>query len=242
MNLWPTTIQTDVRHVSVMNNTVIEIIRYASNFSIIAPILVYFAWRKSLPAPQHVIGLLVVVSGLTDVISMILFRQQMSTVLVSNLYGLLLFGLLSYFYFRLYIRDSYNENHRSLFFTGTVVYCLCLAITIFLQGLYQYQDLLRAFGGLIIIAYSVAYFNFIHKGGPVAAQLNGSLWFVGSIIYYFATSIAIFVLFQYLITKTEPDIMRAIWSVHNVSNVIKNVVFALGFYYTARAMKLRSTY
>jgi hypothetical protein len=216
-----------------MDNT-IEIIRYVSNCSIILPVFFYFFSRKSLSASSHIIGLLVIISGLCDGITFILFKKQISGVLISNFYGVSLFGLLSWFYYELFIKKSHNKNYRSILFAGTTVYFMCFIITLVVQGIFQYHDLLRSFGGGIIVTYSIVYFSSLSKT-EVAPELKGSSWFVGGIIYYFAISISIFVLFQYLITNTEPNVMRAIWSVHNISNTIKNILFAFGFYYAGKS-------
>jgi hypothetical protein len=216
-----------------MNNT-IEIIRYISNASVLVPIFMYVFKRKALSPSSHIIGALIITSVICDGISLFLFSKEISTVLVSNIYGVLLFSLLSWFFFELLTKESFNKNHRIIFFAGSTIYLICLIITLIIQGFFQYQDLLRSFGGIILVVYSIVYFDYMRKAQ--VSRLNGSLWFVGGITFYFAMSIGIFVLFQYLIGDTKPDVMRAIWSIHNVSNTLKNIAFAIGFYYSSKTL------
>jgi hypothetical protein len=214
-------------------NTIVEIIRYASIFSIGAPLLFYVVKMRKLPKSSHVVGGLMIALALSDVIAAILFEKKISTVSLFNIGQSMQFFLLCWFYYELFIGKSYNNNYRNIFFSGIVGYVACFVITLFVQNFFlHYQSLLWIFSNIVIIAYSIVFVHHLFQMGPaVTVHLHHSLWFVGSIVLYFIISIVVFILFQYLITDAKPEAMRAIWSVHNVSNIIKNILSAVGFYY-----------
>jgi hypothetical protein len=218
--------------ISMINTALIT---YASAFSVTIPLLLYLSRIRSLSKAGHSIGVLVIISGLLDAAGWFLSSRKISTVLVSNIYGFLLFSILCWFYYELFIKKSNNHNYRIVLFTGIAAYVICLFIVLATQGLFQYQDLLRAFSGIIILVLSISFFHYLFKSGPATTlKLYQALWFAMGIVFYFAASIGVFICFQYLLTQTTPDVVQVLWSVHNVNNIIKNILFALGFYYVGR--------
>jgi hypothetical protein len=220
-------------------NTINEIIRYASIFSIAIPLLFYLFRIKSLSKSSHAIGILVIISAVLDATGAFLFMKGISSTLVSNIYGLLLFFLLCWFYYELFVKKSNGHNYKIIFFLGIVLYVVCLIITLSGQSIFQYQGLLRSFSGIIIIVYSVAFFFYLFEVEPIAPlQLRRSLWFVCGTMFYFVASIGVFVVFRYILANTESSILKTIWSIHNVANIVKNISFAIGFYYTAKLIDI----
>jgi hypothetical protein len=212
-----------------------ELIPYASAFSVVIPLVLYASRIRNLPKAGHAIGALVISSAVLDATSWFLASRKISTVLVSNIYGLLLFSLLCWFYYELFIKKSNNHNYKITLFTGVTAYVICLVIVLFTQGVFQYQDLLRAFSGLIILAFNIAFFHYLlQSSSATLLQLYQALWFTSGVTFYFLASIGVFVCFQYLLVQTTPDVVEVLWSVHNVNNTIKNIVFAFGFYYAGK--------
>jgi hypothetical protein len=220
-----------------MKISINEAIAHVSFLSISLPLLFYFYKRKNLTLPAHIIGLLVIVAGLSDIVSLILFNQKINNGIVFNFYYVSLFCLLSWFCNQLFIKES-TSSHKTIFIAGSVLYFICLLLTIFVQGIFVFHNSLRVFEGVILIGYCILYFNYLSKPcASLSSRTNGSLWFVEGILFYFATSISVFILFQYLMEDAKLDATRAVWSVHNMSNIIKNVLFTVGFYYASLQQK-----
>jgi hypothetical protein len=219
-------------------NTTSEIIRYTSISSIVIPLLFYFFRIKPLPKVGHIAGVIVIFYALSEGIFAALFIWKMNSVMVSNIYFLLHFFLLNWFYYELFIKKNRNGNYRILLISGIVVYAVCFIGTLFKLGIFQYHGLLRALGGLIIITYSVAFLYYLLTANiPLHPQLfDGSFWFVGGIVFHLSVTIGIYITFQYVFTNAENDLLRDVWSIHNVCNVIKNMAFAAGFYHMGKSV------
>ncbi|HEY0770592.1 MAG TPA: hypothetical protein VGD31_09690, partial [Sphingobacteriaceae bacterium] len=65
-------------------------------------------------------------------------------------------------------------------------------------------------------------------------NLYSGLIFNGAVIFYFSFNFFLFMIANYVLTELTPDMSRMAWAFHNVNNVIKNIAFAFGFYYTMR--------
>jgi hypothetical protein len=57
--------------------------------------------------PFHIIGILVMISGMCDVIALLLVSQKLSTALVGNIFFIAQFCLLSYYYYAAFLKDEY---------------------------------------------------------------------------------------------------------------------------------------
>jgi uncharacterized membrane protein YwzB len=217
-------------------NTTSDIISYISIFSVVIPLLFYFFRIKSLPKVGHIAGVVVIFYALSEVIFTTLVSKKISTAPASNIYFLLHFALLNWFYYELFIKKNHNGNYRILLITGIVLYVACFIITLFKLGFFQYHGLLRALGGMIIITYSAAFLYYLLTANiPLHLQASdGAFWFVGGIVFHLSVTIGIYITFQYVFTNAETDLLRDVWSIHNVCNVIKNMAFAAGFYHMGK--------
>ena len=48
---------------------------------------------------------------------------------------------------------------------------------------------------------------------------------------YFCLNLFLFLMGSYVLTKLDPETSALIWSSHNVNNIIKNILFAVGIYF-----------
>jgi hypothetical protein len=214
-------------------NNVVELIRYISIFSVVIPLLIYLGSFKKLERPSHVIGILVIFYAVLDAIVAVLYSRKIPTVLLINLAQSAQFFLICWFYYELLIKKSLNSNYRLLLVTCITIYLSCLGFTVFKLGFFQSQSLLWVFEGIVIIVFGIAFFHYLFQSGSASSpHLRHSAWFAGGFIFYFTISTSVFVLFQYLLSETTPDVMRTLWSVHNIGNIVKNIAFAIGLYYT----------
>src|SRR5690606_22045876 len=91
------------------------IIRAASNLSVALPLLAY-VFRAGYASRQiHVIGLLIILSGLADATGFILLQSGTSTVVLLNAYYIVLFVLLSWFYYEVLA----EKVHRLVLIAGS---------------------------------------------------------------------------------------------------------------------------
>lgn len=203
-----------------------EVIRLASNFSVLVPLVFYLIKIRYASRQVHIIGALLIVSGLSDLIGFILFNRQESTAVLFNTYYALLFLLLSWFYYE----ALSVKTLRTMVWIGFAVYCVSFAlVSVYVQSFYEYQSLMWLITAVFMIIYSIAYFFLSLSSIVNSDHLGYSLtWINVGIMIYFCLNLFLFVMGNYVLTQLEPEISALIWSSHNVNNIIKNILFALG--------------
>ncbi len=206
-----------------MQYSVPEIIRFASIFSVAFPLLLYVGRLREFSTPGHKVGAILIVSALSDLIALYLFQHDISTALLFNIYYLLFFLLLSWFY-----SEVLSERTRRAVVIGVVIYAIgFLVLTLFVQSLNEYQTLMWTLAGAISIVFSISYFiNVFSSTRPM--NDTGLLWVNSGILFYFSFNLFLFVMSKYVLTELEPEPSLVVWSFHNVNNIIKNILIGLG--------------
>lgn len=211
-----------------------RVIVLVSILSVLPPLTVYFLRIKNLPLQNHLIGLLLVVSAVFDALNFNLFTSRQPTYISANLYNIILFAMLAKFFYEVLFRACY----RKLFFIGIFIFCVACIVALSIQDIrYEYQSIVWVTEALILCTYCYIYNLFISAGSTHVIfnpHLHSELSIVGGIFIYFSFSIAFFALMNYIMTNLTADASRLLWSIHNGNNVIKNIFFAFGIYYTGK--------
>jgi hypothetical protein len=209
-----------------------EIIRYASNISLLAPLVMYLAKMRYASKQVHIIGILVIASGVCDLLGYILFSRHQSTVLLFNIYYCILFLLLTWFYYE----ALFLNTRRLMVWIGLAVYLQSYVLTTFyVQGFFEYQTLMWLITAVIMIMYSIAYFFYSLSTITPAGFFGYSLiWINMGVMIYFCLNLFLFVLGNHVLTKLDPGTSALIWSTHNINNIIKNILFAVGIFFYKR--------
>ena len=203
-----------------------EIIRVASNLSMLVPLGIYLARIRYASRQIHIIGVLIIVSGISDLIGSILFSQRESTVVLFNTYYTLLFLLLSWFYYEV----LFVKTRRVLIWIGLAVYLQSfILVTAYVQSFQQYQTLMWVISAMIMIIYSISYFFYSISTITLNTYFGYSfVWINMGVMIYFCLNLFLFMMGNYVLTQLDPETGALIWSSHNVNNIIKNILFAIG--------------
>ena len=206
-----------------------EIIRIASNVSLILPLIMYLVRIRNASRQVHIIGALIIVSGVCDLIGLVLFSRSQSTVVLFNTYYALLFLLLNWFYYE----ALFVNTRRMMVWIGLAVYLQSfILITAFVQNFFQYQTVMWLITAVIMIIYSIAYFFYSLSTITTSGYFGYSLiWINIGVMIYFCLNLFLFIMGNYVLTRLDPETSAMIWSSHNVNNIIKNVLFAIGIYF-----------
>lgn len=206
--------------------TVPEIIAHASSLSVVIPIVMYLARFRSHERPGHIIGILVFVAAICDLAGFVMFKAQQSTAVVFNIYYSLMFLLLCRFYYEILFRHKF----KIAMVVGVSIYALSFVlITFYVQDFLNYQNLIWIIAGVIMILYSLTYFvNSLSAIQNTHLFDNSTTWVNTGILFYFSFSLFLFSMGDYLFNKQDPQVTLLLWSTHNVNNIIKNVLFAIG--------------
>jgi hypothetical protein len=206
------------------SQSISEIIRYASIFSVAFPLILYLFRLKDLSGAGHKIGAIVIISALSDVIALYLFEAEMSTVLLFNAYYLIFFLLLAWFYNEV----LQTVRGKRMVQWGLAIYVLSfIGITILIQSFNEYQTLMWTLAGAISIIFSISYFISVFSAMRPMNDF-GLLWINSGILFYFSFNLFLFIMSSYVLTRLEPELSLIVWSFHNVNNIIKNILIGLG--------------
>jgi hypothetical protein len=206
--------------------TIPEIIAHSSSLSVLIPLCIYVIRFKSLNKAGHVIGALLVISALCDLAGFILFKTQHSTAIVFNIYYTLMFLVLCRFYYEIIFKNKL----RIALVAGIALYVLSFVmITFYVQNFFFYQNLVWIIGGIIMILYSITYFVNSLSSIPGAQFFdNSTTWINTGVLFYFSFSLFLFSMGDYLFNRQDPQVTLLLWSTHNINNIIKNCLFAIG--------------
>lgn len=214
-----------------------EVIRVASNLSLLLPLSMYFSRIQYASRPLHIIGGLLIVSGLCDLIGFIFLRMNHPTIVLFNIYYTLLFFLLTWFYYEVLI----VKNRRIIIWAALALYIPSfILVTALVQTFLEYQTLMWLVTAIIMITYSIAYFFYSLTTLTTTGYLGYSfIWINMGVMIYFCLNLFLFVMGNYILTRLDPETSALIWSSHNINNIIKNVLFAVGiFLYKGKVVHL----
>jgi hypothetical protein len=184
----------------------------------------------------HIIGILVIVSGFFDLVGFIFFSRHQSTVVLFNAYYFILFLLLTWFYYEV----LFVNTRKAIVWIGIAIYLPSfILITFFVQNFLEYQTLMWLITAVIMIMYSIGYFFYslstIINSGHYGYSF---IWINVGVMIYFCLNLFLFVMGNYVLTKLDPETAALIWSSHNINNIMKNILFAVGISFYKRGAEV----
>lgn len=203
-----------------------EVIRYASIFSVGYPIVIFLKWIKKHPIQNHILGGLIILSAVFDVATGILYDAAINNVPIINLYYLFFFVAMSWYYFEIHFKD----HEKKLWRIGNILFVLVWLIALIkFKGLLVYQGWIWAMSSGILMVFTALYGRYTIAN--IRAQnpyLKGTLWIGLATFCYSCVNLGLFTVGSYVLTQMDYKVSMAFWSIHNVNNLIKNVLFAFG--------------
>jgi len=212
------------------SDQITDIIRIASMGSVLFPLVLYLMRMGQASRALHLIGALTLISAFSDMAGYFLYERGQSTVILFNAYYIVTFCLLSWFYYEIYA----TRNGRTTIATGVVIYVLSFAlVSYYIQSFLEYQTFMWTITGMTMIIYSISYFLYLFSS-PQMMSNYGLLWINSSVLLYFSLNLFMFVMSSYVLTKLDSEISLLIWSFHNVNNILKNILLAMGIFAFSR--------
>jgi hypothetical protein len=209
-----------------------EIIRITSNISVVLPMAMYFTRFTYASKRVHIIGVLIVFSAACDLAGFILFRENQSTAILFNAYYAILFLLLTWLYYEI----LFLKDRRLIVWIGLAIYLQSFILTtVFVQSVFEYQTLMWIITAIIMIIFGSTYFFHSISTIPASTIFSHSfIWINGGVMIYFCLNLFLFILGNHVLTKVDPEMSMLIWGFHNVNNIIRNLLFAIGIHFYRR--------
>jgi hypothetical protein len=204
-----------------------------STFSVAIPLILYIIKIRNLPRQNHAIGIYLIVSAIFDVIINVLFYAQSSTAIPANAFVISSFALIAYFY----LEVIFTKRLKYVFYGSVAIYILSSILKFTTGPLDTFATDLWALQAAIIGAFGIVYIVNLHDM-VVDRLLDKNLYSYqiinASLLFYFLTTLLLFVSTQYVFAHADGDTRRLFWSLHNIANTLKNIGLAIGLYYTGR--------
>jgi hypothetical protein len=217
-----------------MTREVYEWIRHASILSPLAPLVCLFIYRKRQPKQNLILAISLCISFTFDVIGWTLLHNHINNNLSNNLYFILAFPAIMWFYHETLVKRSLKILVRVF----TIVFFVLALMFALDQGLnvLNYNTMILS---SILITVSSFFFvgdlnlmdeanftnNRFHETNII---LNTSL-----ALYYFST-IFLFAVTDYIFSHFTLEDSLYFWAVHNSIHISKNVGVTVAFYLSAK--------
>lgn len=211
-----------------MNSQTVEFIRWASHLSVLIPLAVYLPRLTRSPQQNHIVAALIIVSGVTDTISL-----YTGSSLLFNLYEIIAFVLITWFFYVL----VYKKKSELVALISIGVFASVLIYSTIQYGFDRNFSGLWVTSAIITLIHSTVYvFNIPRMviDRYFDNNLLSNMIFTASMFAFFFVAMIVYFLFDPVSKVEDDNSLKAFWSIHNAFNILKNLGFALAFYYTGK--------
>jgi len=215
-----------------MNFKTYDLITNISALSSLIPLIVFVRaiWRKKQPNSVKLLGLLSLIASLTELATLILYEAyRINPNPVVNVYVLLQLVLVI-----LVFRSAYTKPlFKTLAALGITLFIAFAVIDVFfLKGITAINANLFTVSAMASILYSALYFyQLVEELSEPFIERIFMFWFSTSVFLYFGTNLFLFATVDQLIKAGVEQFMLS-WGLHNGTNILKNILFAIGLYVT----------
>jgi hypothetical protein len=216
-----------------MSPITFRIIFLLSTLTTVIPLILYFVRIKDQAKSNSVVLVWLGFSLILDIGIWMLINYKIPTFILNNSYSIGTFVLLSVFYYKI----LFEKKAKILFYSGSLIFSVGLSCFGINYGLYELNTNIWIISAVILIVYSFAYF-FLVPSMTIDRYLNKNLFsniFInGAFTLYLCASMTIYIFTDFVFTSLSPDETRAFWSIHNIVNIVKNLILALGFFVSGK--------
>jgi hypothetical protein len=204
----------------------VDVIRYLSIFSVGYPLVIYLSRIRKQSVQNHILGVLIVLWIVLDIVNGILFHERISNQIIFNAGHLYQFLLLSRYYYEIH----FQKKQKTLWRASIVLYSGSWLVAIIEYGSASiYQSWIWTLESIVLMTYAVVYARYAIKHVNVQDPFfKGTLWIGLATFCYSCVNLGLFTVGSYVLTQMDYKVSMAFWSIHNVNNLIKNVLFAFG--------------
>jgi hypothetical protein len=205
-----------------------ELLSYISTLTIFIPFLYCIQIIKKRDKFIIALFILLCLSILTSAFTEYYIQMNSNTSLFClNVYTLFEFIGVSFVY-------SFLLPHWKKSIYGVLVLFVLFfgANSYWIEDIRAIQDYPLVVESIIVIAYCITYFFYSLKevGHDYSLIRDGKFWINIAFVSYFVYSIGLFAIVNHIFTELEPATAQALWNIHNINYIIKNLLLAIGVY------------
>lgn len=178
----------------------------------------------------QIVTVLLIVSVIADATGYILIKNEISNLVINNLYFLASFVILSLLYARLL---SGGSTAIYIFIAFTICFFTWDSLT--QQSITGVQSYVITLCCVLAFGYSLIYFDHLLHTSPASNLAKFPFFWINSaIMYYYGMNLFIFIFSTYIFENLKDNEILVVWIFHNVNNIIKNILLAIGIYHAGK--------
>lgn len=176
--------------------------------------------------------LFLIISFVSDITSYILANVGLPNLYIINSYYLIS-GILIILYFK-----STNRFSKHFHFITIVLFSLVyISSFILFDGLHSFNSIGTSLEAVLMILLSLyVFYNIYTKEEEMYLEKTPEFWFTSAILIYNSLALFSFLLSSDILSQT-PDRFYNSWILHNSANILKNILFAVGFIVAGKSGK-----
>lgn len=182
---------------------------------------------KTLSARQRVLFFLVVLSCLTELLSLLLARLRINNLFVLHFFTAAEFTLISLIYCL-----GLESRKAKLLVLSVLALFLCFVLydSLFIDSLDSMDSAASAAESLLLIIYSLVFFFIILRRTEYSNLFDDPMfWFNAAVLIYFSGNLFLFIFSNYILAGSD-NYFNAMWVVHDVLNLGLNILFSLALW------------
>jgi len=200
----------------------------ASYVSCLLPLIFSLLKRPSSKA-IHLVRILIAASFLFDTVSLFYGRQGHNTYPINNFFLLIQFLILLLIY-----REAFSWPKPIVYWIGSIYTVLFMINYLFIQSPYSLDSYAYTASCVVLIVISLLYFRYLLKKLPETfVHRSPLIWINIAVLLYFGGNLFLFMVYNFFVS--------GIWILHNMLNIIKNILLFVAVWQSQRKMNSSSS-
>jgi hypothetical protein len=210
------------------NIKLVFLIAYSSIASVLVPLGIAILHGKTMPKEFKPLYLTLVISLTCDISAFFLVRYSINTHWIGNIYLAAQFSLLV-----LIFRKQFHLKRTIDIIFAFFILFFVVNISFF-QGPLTFNSVSNVVASLVLIGFCLFYFYRLLNDLPIIHihQLP-MLWISFAVLTYYGGNFFLFLVKNYL-TYGDAGSHKLMWILHNLLNIIKNILFAVALWQSYR--------
>jgi hypothetical protein len=218
-----------------MEVDIVLILYLANALSPIVGFVAYFVVIENVPRQNHFVFAYLVICFLADGFS---YFKMLPGPVIANVHDICQFFVVIIIYTALL-------KQRGTLILATVIclYLIGIITTSALVGIGGYQNYMWALSGLLLSIICIVYLNTVNvlpNEFAANSNIHNTLVMNASFLFYFLSTFVLFLLVDWIIEKTNTEMIRITWTYHNALGFVKNIGLAVAIFLTGKAKALET--
>lgn len=213
----------------------LQIIQYLFAFSFIVPLVAGLRRIKYLDNGMRLLLLFLIINLLFEAIAVVLAIREISTAPVYNLLPPFEFTLTA---LMLYVWHDLKSIKKTTLGSIPLFFIIWGISYLTFSGKDNPDDVVLPIESILIVILAVVTMFTVMNRDQIPVLKNPIFWVSSALVVYFAGNLFLFALTPTLLKAYKEDVLRNVWFLHSLLNLIKNLLFLGGIL----ACRTRSSY